>query len=136
MTFQLFNGQSDHPQLPEDATSGAFTLRALPDSDVWRTPHVPKFRDDFNGTIYATSMPLSAFQKASVTVSADWKVRYAQGGLVIFVPGASKPVTANGVTRWDKSPEIWIKTGIEFEEGMTFASVVAANPLSDWSLMP
>ncbi|KAF2228726.1 hypothetical protein EV356DRAFT_457180, partial [Viridothelium virens] len=69
-----------------------------------------------------------SFKRATVKVSADWKSQYAQGGLILFYPAeeSANPSSSN--------PPQWIKTGIEFEDNKTFASVVTAAPWSDWSL--
>lgn len=138
MTYTLINGAAGQSTLPKDPTSeGSFTLSALPGSDTWHVPKISGNRDDFNGPTYATSLPLSSFKKASVTVSANWASQYAQGGLTFFLPGSIETYTdSEGVTKFKSSPQVWIKTGIELEEGITFASVVAANPYSDWSLLP
>ncbi|KAF1816459.1 hypothetical protein P152DRAFT_454724 [Eremomyces bilateralis CBS 781.70] len=120
MQFNLINGPPD-ATAPKSPLSEPFTLTALPDTDVWRTPASAGGRDSFDGTILATELPLKSFQRAQVTVSADWKSQYAQAGLIFYDPSSHRP---------------WIKAGIEFKDGATFASVVAANPYSDWSLLP
>ena len=72
-------------------------------------------------------MARKSFKQASVKISADWKSKYAQGGLILFYP-------ADDSTDPSSNPPQWIKTGIEFEDSKIFASVVAARPFSDWSL--
>ncbi|ETS77201.1 hypothetical protein PFICI_11075 [Pestalotiopsis fici W106-1] len=134
--FTLFSGTSSQPPLPKDTQEQTFTLSATAGSDIWRTVKAAGGRDDFNGPIYATKVPLKSFQHAAATISADFQTPYAQGGLIIFFPGRSAIITQNedGTTVFETSPEWWIKTGIEFENGSLFASVVTANPSADWSL--
>ncbi|MCJ1285174.1 hypothetical protein MMC26_004512 [Xylographa opegraphella] len=68
-------------------------------------------------------MPLSSFHHAQVSICAEWKTLFDQGGLCIILPqndGKSK----------------WIKTGIEFYNGAPNVSTVACDRWADWSLTP
>jgi uncharacterized protein len=139
--FKLYNSTAS---VPKNLFSEPFTLKSSPGTDIWRIPRTAGGRNDFTGPVLSTRMPLSSFQSASVTVSADWKSQYAQGGLVFFLPDSS--FGDGEVTRDPIAKELqgegsqgnvsfpWIKTGIEFENEETFASVVTARPWSDWSL--
>ncbi|KAK7026857.1 hypothetical protein VNI00_015399 [Paramarasmius palmivorus] len=129
--FTLTNAHTDHLPLPQNPLTGeAFTLTAKPRSDIWRTPATAGGRDDFTAPIYATRIPLKSFNRLKVTISADWKSQYAQGGLIFYYPDSTSPKTNS------TNPVQWIKTGIEFEDNALFASVVVADPFSDWSLRP
>ncbi|KAI9688297.1 MAG: hypothetical protein M1820_010279 [Bogoriella megaspora] len=129
MQFKLINASSDHPPPPSDPSSASFTLTAKAGVDIWRTPESAGGRDDFAGVILATELKLKSFNRATVKVSADWKSQYAQGGLILFSSSGNSSSSS-------PNPPLWIKTGIEFEDKKLFASVVAANPYSDWSLQP
>ncbi|KAF5536686.1 hypothetical protein FNAPI_11678 [Fusarium napiforme] len=108
-----------------------FELVAISGPDIWRTPSCAGGRDDFTGPIYATPLPLSSFKSARVTISSDFTGNYSQGGLILFMP-ETIPITQTGLT---ESPRTWIKAGIEKVDGEFFASVAAAKPYSDWSLV-
>ncbi|EEB98944.1 hypothetical protein MPER_01460 [Moniliophthora perniciosa FA553] len=74
---------------------------------------------------------IKSFNRLLVTANADWRSQYAQGGLIFYYPDSTSPQAPNTTY-----PAQWIKTGIEFEDNAIVASVVAANPWSDWSLRP
>ncbi|CVL03739.1 uncharacterized protein FPRN_11900 [Fusarium proliferatum] len=129
MKFTLFSGVPSQPPLPENPQAEPFELIALPGPDIWRTPSCAGGRDDFNGPIYATPIPLSSFKSAKVTISSDFPGNYSQGGLILFMPETESQL------RLEESPRTWIKAGIEKVDGEFFASVAAAKPYSDWSLV-
>ncbi|KAF5724606.1 hypothetical protein FMUND_649 [Fusarium mundagurra] len=131
MKFTLFSGVPSQSPLPENPASEPFELIALPGPDIWRTPSCAGGRDEFNGPIYATPLPLSSFKSAKVTISSDLPGNYSQGGLILFMP-ENIPITQTGL---EESPRTWIKAGIEKVDGEFFASVAAAKPYSDWSLV-
>ncbi|KAF2761576.1 hypothetical protein EJ05DRAFT_472557 [Pseudovirgaria hyperparasitica] len=127
----------NHPlatQSPQfNPLTSSFTLTTTNPTDLYRTP---PSRDIFNGPILATTVPLSKFKRARVTVSATWRTLYDQGGLIFLLPTTANrhaPFTPASASAPYPS---WIKSGIEFYESSTFHSVVAANPFSDWSLAP
>ncbi|KAM0315043.1 hypothetical protein ACHAPQ_011668 [Fusarium lateritium] len=134
MNYSLFSGVPDQPDLPADPSSKPFTLAAVAGPDVWRTPTCAGGRDDFNGPIYATSLTLNSFKSAKVTISGDFKTAYSQGGLILFMPDCPAADIA-GKKTLNKSPDTWIKAGIERVDGQLFASVAAGKPYSDWSLV-
>jgi regulation of enolase protein 1 (concanavalin A-like superfamily) len=131
MTFTLFSGTPGQSPLPANPQSEPFELVAIPGPDIWRTPSCAGGRDDFTGPTYATPLPLASFKSAKVTISSDFPGNYSQGGLILFMP-ETIPITQNGL---EESPRIWIKAGIEKVDGEIFASVAAAKPYSDWSLV-
>jgi regulation of enolase protein 1 (concanavalin A-like superfamily) len=124
MAFHYAN-YSPVPHTASSAPSSTFTLTASAPTDIWRKP--PDL-DVFTAPIAYQSLPISAFLSARVTVSAEWKTLYDQGGLVIVLPPKKSAV----------SPEQkrWVKAGIEFYQGRPFMSVVAADEWADWSLVP
>ena len=81
-------------------TGKPFTLLTPSDTDIWRKP---PSRDVFNAPHLLTSVHVSSFHRARVTVTADWVRQYDQGGLLFLPPqkGAFRP---------------WIKSGIEFHD--------------------
>lgn len=101
--------------------SSHFKIFTPPKTDIWRPS--PK-QDDFNAPFIYTSIKSSEFKRISVTVSADWKTQYDQGGLLIVWPSS------------DKTKTKWVKTGIEYFEGRPALSVVGCDRFSDWSLCP
>lgn len=104
--------------------SGTFTISAPKGSDTWRTPP----STDRSSSPYITQkVQVGSFRGAQITVRAAWKSMYDQGGLFLVLPPA--PAAPTG-----PKPR-WIKTGLEVTEGTRNASVVAANPYSDWSLL-
>ncbi|MCJ1466994.1 hypothetical protein MMC07_005616 [Pseudocyphellaria aurata] len=122
MTYQYHNypGQAPTP-LPDD-----FTLNAAPGSDIWKKP---PSRDAFDGPICYRTIPLSTFRRARVTVSAEWRTLYDQGGLCLVLPQSQAWTTS----AWEKK---WVKTGIEVYNGSPHVSTVACDRWADWSLWP
>lgn len=99
--------------------SKAFTITAPPATDIWR-PNVTA--DNFTAPYVYRVCKTADFQRIAVTITADWKTRYDQGGIAIFFPG--------------KKPYKWIKTGIEMENGVPQLGTVTTYAFSDWSLSP
>jgi regulation of enolase protein 1 (concanavalin A-like superfamily) len=97
-----------------------FEIDCPPDTDIWEKPPTTH---SFNGPIIYRSFPVSAFQSAKVTVSADWKHKYDQGGLCLVINPNNKH-------------KQWVKTGIEYLESRPNVSTVATDRWSDWSLRP
>lgn len=97
-----------------------FTICAQPSSDVWdSSPATHRF----NAPILYQAMPLAAFQRAQVTLSADLSSDYEQCGLLLVIHYA------------DGSKK-WIKSGIEFAHGSATAGTVAKDQWPDWSIGP
>lgn len=108
-----------HLQHPIPDLSGPFQITSPPGTDIWDKP---PSTHSFNAPIIYQTTSVGALKSAKVTVSAQWKDRYDQGGLVLVV----------------KTPDTtrWVKTGIEFEYGIPNISTVAKDQWSDWSLRP
>jgi regulation of enolase protein 1 (concanavalin A-like superfamily) len=111
---------------PPPATSTSFTLSPGPatPTDIWRKPGPPEVKT-FNAPVIYKSLKVNSFQRARVTVSANWSTLFDQGGLTFILPAA-------GIEPTDRK---WIKTGIEFYQGEPFVSTVAADAWADWSLV-
>lgn len=114
-TFKFTNSDQEAPsELPNE-----FTVTASPNTDIWLKPP----EDRFNAPILHQTCPLKSFQKARVAVSANWKIQYDQGGLVLVIN------KSDGIRQW-------VKTGVELFDGRANVSTVAANRGADWSLLP
>ncbi|KAL4957084.1 hypothetical protein BDW69DRAFT_52352 [Aspergillus filifer] len=97
--------------------SDGFTISAPLGTDLWETPTTPPV---FNCPMIYKSLALSSFRRARVTVTADIKSLYAQGGLVIIIHRAD-------------GTRAWIKTGVEFLDGQQMICVVGKDSAPDWS---
>jgi regulation of enolase protein 1 (concanavalin A-like superfamily) len=97
-----------------------FQIDCPPDTDIWDKPPTTH---SFSGPITYRSVSVSAFQSAKVTVSANWKHKYDQGGLCLVINPNEKH-------------RQWVKTGIEYLQGRPNVSTVATDRWSDWSLRP
>lgn len=124
MKFQYHN----YPGHPPSPLPDNFTLNAPPGCDIWKKP--PSL-DAFDGPICYRTIPLSTFRRARVTVSAEWRTLFDQGGLCLILPQIQDSTSA-GKTREKK----WIKTGIEVYNGAPHVSTVACDRWADWSLWP
>jgi regulation of enolase protein 1 (concanavalin A-like superfamily) len=110
----------NHPKVQvKDADS--FSITTPPATDLWRPDAKPK-SDNFTAPFVYRSIKASEFNSISVTVHADWAVRYDQGGIAIIFP--------------EKQPRKWVKTGIEVETGAPQFGTVGTYAFSDWSLSP
>ncbi len=100
--------------------SSDFTISAGPSTDLWRKP--PSTDVSNAPTRLGQGFPLSQFRCARVTVSASWKQRYDQGGLLLML------------TRGEQTK--WLKTGIEFYNNAAQLSTVGCDAWADWSIYP
>ncbi|ROW01037.1 hypothetical protein VSDG_02754 [Cytospora chrysosperma] len=112
----------------------SFTIKASPGTDIWRKP---PSTDVFNAPRAAhvsnkTTAPLSTFQSAQVSFLLHPKEQYDQAGLVLSLrpAGAAHPSSVSG----DSSPPKWLKTGVEYYNGVPKAATVACDSWADWSL--
>ena len=90
------------------------TLFATPQSDYWRIAHYGFTVDDapFLYTTYGGEF------EAKVKITGDYKVRYDQAGMMIRI-----------------DHENYIKTGIEYVDGIYNLSAVVTHHTSDWSVI-
>ncbi|KFY35915.1 hypothetical protein V494_05499 [Pseudogymnoascus sp. VKM F-4513 (FW-928)] len=112
-----FDGATPSP------SSNSFTISPDYPTDIWSKPGPPEVTT-FNAPIIYKTIPLSKFQRARVTVTADWGTLYDQGGLVFILPSAVEGQAGK-----------WIKTGVEFYSGEVYVSTVAKDNWADWSLV-
>jgi regulation of enolase protein 1 (concanavalin A-like superfamily) len=134
--------QASHGATLPKSFSSPFTITSPPKTDVWR-PSADK--DVFNAPWIYQTIPVSQFQRISVTVFGPWKTQYDQGGLLINFPLSCSSSKAAG-----KGPEHdvkngggggsngsqWIKAGIEYDNSRPNLGVVGTDRLSDWSISP
>lgn len=84
-------------------------------TDFWRHTFYGFVRD--NGHAFLT--PVSGDFTASAVVTGDYEQLYDQAGLMLRVDERN-----------------WVKTGIEFTDGLMHFSVVVTREVSDWSVIP
>ncbi|HHY54967.1 MAG TPA: DUF1349 domain-containing protein [Chloroflexi bacterium] len=84
-------------------------------TDFWRKTHYGFIRD--NGHFYYAAV--TGDFTAAVKVRGAYRELYDQAGLMVRVDDAH-----------------WIKTGIEFVQGVQYVSAVVTNDFSDWSVAP
>lgn len=102
--YQAINLPHDIPDL-----SKPFALTTGPGTDVWDKP---PSTHSFNAPIVYQTTTVGQFKRARVTVSADWKDKYDQGGLVLVISPESES-------------RQWVKSGIEQEQGRPNLGTVA-----------
>lgn len=111
--------------------SSSFTIKASPNTDIWRKP---PSTDVFTAPRGAaadtkTTAPLSSFKSARVSFLLHPKEQYDQAGLVLSLKSAG----ATGPLPGDSPPK-WLKTGVEYYNGVPKAATVACDSWADWSL--
>ncbi|RQO72000.1 DUF1349 domain-containing protein [Pedobacter sp. KBW06] len=97
----------------EDINS--LTMTVDPETDYWRITHYGFIRD--NGPFYYTE--LAGNFEVSVKITGVYQDLFHQAGLMIRTD--------------DKN---WIKTGIEYVDGVQNVSAVVTRDFSDWSVVP
>ena len=97
------------------AQGAGLTFTTAPKSDFWRKTHYGFIRD--NGHVYATAVTGDFVATARFT--GAYTTLYDQAGLMV---------------RADE--ENWLKCGIEYVEGIHYASAVVTRDFSDWSVSP
>ncbi|HWK68875.1 MAG TPA: DUF1349 domain-containing protein [Rhizobiaceae bacterium] len=95
--------------------SANLTLSTEDSTDFWRHTFYGFLRD--NGHAYLTDV--SGDFTASAVVTGDYRHLYDQAGLMLRIDERN-----------------WIKTGIEYTDGMMHFSVVVTRDVSDWSVIP
>lgn len=86
-----------------------------PNTDYWRITHYGFIRD--SGPFYYQEV--SGDFEASVKVSGEYRELFHQAGLMIRIDNKE-----------------WIKTGIEYVDGVQNVSCVVTHDKSDWSVVP
>jgi uncharacterized protein len=112
-TMQRFEWLNPPPHWSGDAT--ALQVETGDRTDFWRETFYGFTRD----TGHAWLAPVGGDFTVSVRFRGAYEALYDQAGLMLR-RGASS----------------WIKTGIEFTDGLMHFSVVVTGPRSDWSVIP
>ncbi len=86
-----------------------------PNTDYWRVTHYGFIRD--NGPFYYQEQEGNF--EASVKISGHYQELFHQAGLMIRIDNKN-----------------WIKTGIEYVDGVQNVSAVVTREVSDWSVVP
>jgi regulation of enolase protein 1 (concanavalin A-like superfamily) len=96
-----------------NGTTITFTVSG--ETDFWRKTHDDGIRD--NGHFYHESV--TGDFTVTVRVEGQYNGLYDQAGLMV---------------RLDET--VWLKCGIEYMEGVQYASAVVTRDYSDWSIVP
>lgn len=91
------------------------TMTVEPGTDFWRITHYDFIRD--SGPFFYAEM--AGDLEASVKISGAYRELYHQAGLMIRI-----------------DDENWVKTGIEYVDGVQQVSAVVTRGMSDWSVVP
>jgi regulation of enolase protein 1 (concanavalin A-like superfamily) len=97
------------------AKDGMISATVDPGTDFWRITHYGFIRD--NGPFYFQEQ--TGDFEASVHVTGKYRELYHQAGLMVRVDEKN-----------------WIKTGIEYVNGVQNVSAVVTREFSDWSVVP
>jgi regulation of enolase protein 1 (concanavalin A-like superfamily) len=108
-----FHWLNEPPEWQGDAK--ALTLTTGDATDFWQETFYGFKRDSG----HAWLRPVSGDFSAVVTIKGDYEELYDQAGMML---------------RIDETH--WIKTGIEFTDGLMHFSVVVTRDVSDWSVIP
>ncbi len=84
-------------------------------TDFWRTTHYGFIRD--NGHFYAQQM--NGNFRCTVGIHGQYHQQYDQAGLIVW-----------------HDTMTWIKSGIEYVDGVQHVSAVVTRDYSDWSMVP
>lgn len=110
MTFEWLN--------PPPAWSGnedRLTLETGGETDFWQTT----FYGFKRNSGHAWLAPVSGDFTLEASVTGQYETLYDQAGLMLYA-----------------GEREWIKTGIEYTDGMMHFSVVVTDEVSDWSVIP
>lgn len=91
------------------------TMTVDPGTDYWRVTHYGFIRD--NGPFYYAEQ--TGDFEASVKITGAYKELFHQAGLMVRIDNKN-----------------WIKTGIEYVDGVQNVSAVVTRFVSDWSVVP
>jgi regulation of enolase protein 1 (concanavalin A-like superfamily) len=121
--------------VPRDLSS-AFTLDAVPNTDIYATPLAP-VRHVFSAPVVCRRIAKYSFQSAQASIRSRWSLQFDQGGLIFIMPKTCTAPNADNAQTADAHPE-WVKVGVEVNLGRPYVSVVAKSRENwcDWSLLP
>lgn len=104
-----------NPPTTWDVDSTSLHVTTNEDTDFWVTTHYGFVRD----TGHALLRPVGSEFRLTATFQGDYREQYDQAGLLL---------------RADE--HTWVKTGIEFVDGVPLLSAVVTREVSDWNVVP
>ena len=104
-----------NPPFAWDASAGHLAVTSAPDTDFWRVTRHGYIKDD--GHFFY--QPARGDFEATVRVAGQYEAQYDQAGIMLR-----------------ENERVWLKTGIEFVDGVQQASAVVTRDFSDWSVVP
>ncbi|KZP20622.1 hypothetical protein FIBSPDRAFT_861366 [Athelia psychrophila] len=107
------NTPTSPPAISSDGTQ--ITVLTEPKTDWWRTTSI----DSSSGVVYGFKRGVGNGFEVSVDLGIDHQVQFDQATVFLRL-----------------SSHAWVKTGVEYDVGKLWNSVVITNPYSDWSLQP
>jgi regulation of enolase protein 1 (concanavalin A-like superfamily) len=111
----------------------SFTLSSPPKTDIYAAPAHGYV---WSAPIIHHTLPASKFKRARVTITLNWTTTYDQGGLILAFPSPSNLLPNKENARTKASHPLWVKAGIEMNNGKAFISSVAREQWADWTLSP
>ncbi|WCT12420.1 DUF1349 domain-containing protein [Mucilaginibacter jinjuensis] len=93
----------------------SLTMTVDPDTDYWRTTHYGFIRN--SGPFYYQE--IAGNFEATVKITGHYEELFHQAGLMVRIDNKN-----------------WIKTGIEYVDGVQNVSAVVTRDVSDWSVVP
>lgn len=118
--FAFLNSSQRVPAGVDGKLPSEFSITAPPATDIWAKPP-STFR--FNAPILYQPIRPASFKRAQISLNANWKDLYDQGGLILVLDSVDEG-------------RKWIKTGIELAHGKPHVSTVTKDRWADWSLLP
>ena len=94
---------------------GVLAVETAARTDFWQRTSYGFVHDDG----HFLGAPFPSAGAVEVTFRGRYEARFDQAGLMLRA-----------------GPEVWLKTGIELSDGQLWASVVATDGVSDWSVAP
>lgn len=98
-----------------EADRGYLRVVTAPNTDFWRVTHYGFIRD--NGHFYYEKR--AGDFTVEVRIEAQYEALYDQAGIMVRLDSAN-----------------WIKTGVEYMNGLLHFSAVVTRDFSDWSVLP
>jgi regulation of enolase protein 1 (concanavalin A-like superfamily) len=104
-----------NPPLAAEPDGDALLVTAAEGSDLWRTTSYGFVHDDG----HALLRPFDAGTAVEVTFGVDYAAQFDQAGVLVRA-----------------DPSHWVKSGIEFVDGVPQLGAVVTHEASDWSSAP
>ncbi|PSL39281.1 hypothetical protein CLV49_2915 [Labedella gwakjiensis] len=114
-TIPWADGRWTTPPVATEETDDGLVVTAAEGSDAWRVTSYGFVHD----TEHALVAPLAPGRAVEVTFSADFSEQFDQAGVFVRASG-----------------DTWIKTGVEFADGVLGLGAVVTDGVSDWSTAP